>query len=71
VIALTLGAKRVFRAVGRDALPEAEALRLVLDGRNIGGRRYWGQHQRRRAQGHRQSRDLRGGAGSVGLNRGS
>jgi hypothetical protein len=34
VIALTLGAKRVFRAVGRDALPEAEALRLVLDGRN-------------------------------------
>jgi hypothetical protein len=34
VIALTLGAKRVFRAVGRAALPEAEALRLVLDGRN-------------------------------------
>jgi hypothetical protein len=34
VIALTLGAKRVFRAVGRAALPEGEALRLVLDGRN-------------------------------------
>jgi hypothetical protein len=34
VIALTLGAKRVFRAVGHAALPEAEALRLVLDGRN-------------------------------------
>jgi hypothetical protein len=34
VIALTLGAKRVFRAVGRAALPDGEALRLVLDGRN-------------------------------------
>jgi hypothetical protein len=34
VIALTLGTKRVFRAVGRAALPEAEALRLVLDGHN-------------------------------------
>ena len=34
MIALTLGAKRVFRAVGRAALPEGEALRLVLDGRN-------------------------------------
>jgi hypothetical protein len=34
VIALTLGAKRVLRAVGRAALPEGEALRLVLDGRN-------------------------------------
>jgi hypothetical protein len=34
MIALTLGAKRVFRAVGRAALPEAEALRLVLDGHN-------------------------------------
>jgi hypothetical protein len=34
VIALTLGAKRVLRAVGRAALPEEEVLRLVLDGRN-------------------------------------
>jgi hypothetical protein len=34
VIILTLGAKRVFRAVGRAALPEGEALRLVLGGRN-------------------------------------
>jgi hypothetical protein len=34
VIALTLGAKRVLRAVGRAALPEGEALRLVPDGRN-------------------------------------
>jgi hypothetical protein len=34
VIALTLGAKRVFRAVGGAALPEGEALRLVLGGRN-------------------------------------
>jgi hypothetical protein len=34
VIILTLGAKRVFRAVGRAALPEEEALRLVLDGHN-------------------------------------
>jgi hypothetical protein len=34
MIALTLGAKRVFRAVGGAALPEGEALRLVLDGRN-------------------------------------
>ena len=34
VIALSLGAKRVLRAVGRAALPEGEALRLVLDGRN-------------------------------------
>ena len=34
MIILTLGAKRVFRAVGRAALPEGEALRLVLDGRN-------------------------------------
>ena len=34
MIALTLGAKRVFRALGRAALPEREVLRLVLDGRN-------------------------------------
>jgi hypothetical protein len=34
MIALTLGAKRVFRAVRRAALPEGEALRLVLDVRN-------------------------------------
>jgi hypothetical protein len=34
VIALPLGAKRVFRAVGRAALPERDALRLVLHRRN-------------------------------------
>jgi hypothetical protein len=34
VIALTLDAKRVFRALGRAALAEGEVLRLVLDGRN-------------------------------------
>ena len=34
VIALTLGAKKVFRAVRRAALPEGEALRLVPDERN-------------------------------------